>query len=140
VIWSFGAILSVCFEAKTEKKSSGTIYKKDLEEAKLHPDWVKHHTKVGHESEFLAVLISPTAKLDKVAEPFADGVYYISPETFRSMASHVVTVLRKLRAKFAGRDYADAEKEFAAEIAAAKMDFESLKSALTSMPLKGAKQ
>jgi hypothetical protein len=140
VVWSFEDILSVCFEAKTEKKPSGAVFKKDLEEAKLHPEWVKHHTNVADESEFLVVLVSPTAKLDKVAEPFAEGVYYVSTETLRSMASHVVTALRELRAKFAGRDYADAEKEFAAEIIAAKMDFESLKSALTSTPLKKAKK
>ena len=136
VVWSFDDILSLCFEAKTEKKPSGAIFKKDLEEAKLHPDWVKHHTKVADNREFLVVLVSPTAKLDKVAEPFAKGVYYVPTETLRSIASHVVTVLRRLRAKFAGRDYPDAEKEFAAEIHAAKMDFESVKSALTSMPLK----
>jgi hypothetical protein len=139
VVWSFGDILSVCFEAKTEKKSSGLIFKKDLEEAKLHPDWVKHNTKVSGECEFLVVLVSQTARLDKVAEPFAEGVYYISPDTIRSLASHVVAVLRSLRAKFAGRDYADAEKEFAAEIIAAKLDFESLKAALTSMLLKKGK-
>lgn len=139
VVWSFGDILSVCFEAKTEKKSSGLIFKKDLEEAKLHPDWVKHNTKVSGECEFLVVLVSQTASLDKVAEPFAEGVYYISPDTIRSLASHVVAVLRSLRAKFAGRDYADAEKEFAAEIIAAKLDFESLKAALTSTPLKKGK-
>jgi hypothetical protein len=140
VVWSFDDILSVCFEAKTEKKSTGAIFKKDLEEAKLHPDWVKHHTKLADESEVLVVLVSATPKLDTVAVPFAEGVYYVSTETVRLMASHVVMVLRKLRAKFAGRDYADAEKEFAAEIVAAKMDFESLKSALTSMPLKKTKK
>jgi hypothetical protein len=139
VVWSFEDILSVCFEAKTEKKPSGTIFKKDLEEAKLHPDWVKHNTKVSSECEFVVALVSQTAKLDKVAEPFAEGVYYVSPDTIRSLASHVVTSLRSLRAKFAGRDYADAEKEFAAEIVAAKLDFESLKAALISIPLKKKK-
>jgi hypothetical protein len=140
VIWSFEDILSVCFEAKTEKKPSGTIFKKDLEEAKLHPDWVKHNTKVSSECEFIVALVSQTAKLDKVAEPFAEGVYYVSPDTIRSLASHVITRLRSLRAKFAGRDYADAEKEFAAEIVAAKLDFESLKSTLASAPLKKQKK
>jgi hypothetical protein len=139
VVWSFGDVLSVCFEAKTKKKSSGLIFKKDLEEAKLHPDWVKHNTKVSGECEFLVALVSQTARLDEVAEPFAEGVYYISPDTIRSLASHVVAILRSLRAKFAGRDYADAEKEFAAEIIAAKFDFESLKAALISMPLKKGK-
>ena len=140
VVWSFGDILSVCFEAKTEKKLTGAIFKKDLEEAKLHPDWVKHNTKVSDECEFLVALVSPTATLDKVAEPFAEGVYYVSPDTIRSLAHHVVTILRLLRAKFAGRDYADAEKEFAAEIIAAKLDFESLKSKLASARLKKQKK
>jgi len=140
VVWSFGDILSVCFEAETEKKLTGAIFKKDLEEAKLHPDWVKHNTKVSDECEFLVALVSPTATLDKVAEPFAEGVYYVSPDTIRSLAHHVVTILRLLRAKFAGRDYADAEKEFAAEIIAAKLDFESLKSKLASARLKKQKK
>jgi Type III restriction enzyme, res subunit len=140
VVWSFGDLLCVCFEAKTEKKPSGAIFKKDLEEAKLHPDWVKHNTKISSECKLLVVLVSQTAKLDKVAEPFAEGIFYLEPNKIRSLADHVVTILRSLRAKFAGRDYADAEKEFAAEISAAKLDFESLKSTLASAPLKKQKK
>ncbi len=136
VVWSFSDVLSVCFEAKTEKKPSGVIFKKDLEEAKLHPDWVKHNAQTSEQCEFLVALVSHTANLDKVAEPFAEGVYHLSPDAVRKLASRVVTVLRSLRAKFAGRDYADAEKEFAAEITAAKLDFESLKVALAATPLK----
>jgi hypothetical protein len=136
VVWLFEDVFCTCFEAKTEKKADGAIFKKDLEEAKLHPDWVKHHQKVADDCEVVTVIVSPTAKLDAIAEPFAEGVYYISPTVLRSLAAHVVAALRKLRAKFAGRDYAEAEKEFAAEVVAAKLDFASLKSTLTSTLLK----
>ncbi len=62
----------------------------------------------------------------------------MTPAAVRSLASHTVEVLRKLRAKFAGRDFSSAEKEFAAEIIAAKLDYESVKGLFTRTKLADA--
>jgi len=135
VIWNFADDLCVCLEAKTDKKPGGLIYKKDLEEAKLHPDWARHHLKLGDQSECPVVLISATSKVDKVAEPFMEPLFYMSPDAARIFAQHTAKVLRNVRAKFAGRDFSEAEKQFAAEIVAAGLDFESVKSLLTKTKL-----
>jgi hypothetical protein len=135
VVWPFSNGSCFCFEAKTEKKTDGKIYKKDLEEAKLHPDWVKHYFKFK-DYEFAVVMVSATSTVDKVAEAFAKGVFLLSPDQVREWASGIAAVLRQLRAKFAGSDYVEKEKEFAAEIKAANLDFDSVKTILTETPLK----
>ncbi len=138
VIWPFLDKFCICFEAKTDKKAAGFIYKKDLEEAKLHPDWAKHQLKLGDDCEFASLIVSSTSKIDKIAKPFVTGLFYMTPAAVRSLASHTVEVLRKLRAKFAGRDFSSAEKEFAAEIIAAKLDYESVKGLFTRTKLADA--
>jgi len=42
VIWSFGNGHHFAIEAKTEKAAGGFLYKKDLQEAKGHRDWITH--------------------------------------------------------------------------------------------------
>ena len=139
VIWPFVDEFCFCFEAKTEKKPGGSIYKKDLEEAKLHPEWVKHHIGTSQSCEFAVIIVSPTPKIDKIAEPFVDGIFYSTPDSWRALGTSVAATLRNLRAKFAGRDYGEAGKEFAAEIVSAKLDFGALKSSFTMRALKADK-
>jgi hypothetical protein len=133
-VWPFPNGYCFCFEAKTEKKIDGAIYKKDLEEPKMHPEWVKHYFKFK-DYEFPVVMVSPTVTLDKVAEAFAAGVFYLSPDEIRAWASDVAEALRKVRATFAGSDYSEREKEFAAEVVATKLDFDTVKGILTKKNL-----
>jgi hypothetical protein len=135
VLWPFANSVCFCFEAKTEKKPDGSIHKSDLEEARLHPDWAKHYLKFENH-EFVVVVISPTSKVDDIAVPFATGVFIVTPNEIRTWASKVVESLRQMRAKFAGSDYAQKEKEFAAEVDAAQLDFDSVKKLLTKTLLK----
>lgn len=135
VIWLFVDKFCACFEAKTDKKADGYIYKKDLEETKLHPEWAQHQLKLGDGCEVVSVLISPTPRVDKIALPFVEGIFYLTPMALRALAARTVTVLRTFRAKFAGRDYSDAEKEFAAEVIAAKLDYESIRTFVTGSRL-----
>jgi hypothetical protein len=135
VIWAFLDKLCVCFEAKTEKGVNGLIYKKDLEEAKLHPDWAKHHLQFGSACEFASIIVSSTRTIDKIAAPFVQGLFFLFTANVRSLASSVVEILRKLRAKFADSEYSDVEKEFAAEITSAKLDYNSLRTFLTKNQL-----
>lgn len=135
VLWPFANSFCFCFEAKTEKKPEGSIHKSDLEEARLHPDWAKHHLKFENH-EFVVVVVSPTSKLDDIAVPFAKGLFVVTPDQVRTWASKVVESLRQIRAKFAGSDYVQKEKEFAAEVNAAQLDFESVRKLLTKTRLK----
>jgi hypothetical protein len=135
VIWPFANSFCFCFEAKTGKKPDGNLDKGDLEEARLHPDWAKHHLKFDNH-EFAVIVISPTFKIEKAGEPFAKGLHVVAPDVIREWTAKIAGNLRKIRAKFAGSDYVQKEKEFAAEISAARMDFESVKKFLTKTLLK----
>jgi hypothetical protein len=135
VLWPFANDFCFCFEAKTGKQPDGTLSKGDLEEAKLHPDWAKHHLKFD-KHEFAVIVISATSKLDKIAIPFAQGLFVVTPDDIRTWASKTVESLRKIRAKYAGSDYVAKEKEFAAEINAAQMGFGAVKNILAKTRLK----
>jgi hypothetical protein len=100
-----------------------------------YPDWARHHLKLGDQSECPVVLISATSKVDKIAESFMEPLFYVSPDSVRSFAEHTAKVLRDVRAKFAGRDFSEVEKQFPAEIVAAKLDFQSVKSWLRKTKL-----
>jgi hypothetical protein len=126
VIWELAGNLCICFEAKTEKGFDGVLFKKDFEEARLHPDWVKFHKEM-EQHEFVVVIVSQTSTIDKIAEPFVNTVYFLSMKDIQAQAQHIATTLRRIRTKYAGRDYAESEKEFAAEIYTSKLDYSSVK-------------
>ena len=68
------------------------------------------------------VVVSPTSKLHELAEPHADGIFYLHPTDVAALAADIATAVRALRVKFAGRDFAEAREEFAAEMISAKID------------------
>jgi hypothetical protein len=53
---------AIAFEAKTEKKERGALYKKELQEAKGHPDWLQYFQAAESNTELTVdvVIISPT--------------------------------------------------------------------------------
>ena len=137
VVWSFLNDFHITFEAKTEKKPAGELSKKDVQNAKGHPEWVR--AKLCNNSqtaEIAPVLAAPSAKTSQIALPFADGLLYVSPEQIRELAEQVAEGVRKLRVTFGGRDFPEAAAEFSAKIRNSGLDIGSVKSALLSEPLK----
>jgi hypothetical protein len=124
VVWTFPSGLDVAFEAKTDKKLDGALYKKELQEAKGHIDWVKN--KLGHMTPIEVVVVSPTAKLDDVAVPFAEGLFYLHPDEVLVWANAVAESLRKLRLGFVGHEYAIANIKFSSAIKDLKLDLLSI--------------
>jgi len=129
-VWYFGETFVACFEAKTKKKHDGRISKSDLQEAKGHPEWTMHrHPELGS-VEYGVVIVSPSSAVHTGAEAFINGVNYLAPGDLRQLADRVAGELRRLRTAYAGREFAQCHAEFAAELAAAKLDCQSIKTFL----------
>ncbi len=137
VIWSRDPRIYVAFEAKTEKDSEHALSKNDLREAKGHADWISAKLCGGAQDvDTSIVVVSPTSKLHFAAEPHAESVFYLSPETVLDLMAQVIDSLREIRIKFAGRDFAAARNELAVEVNNAELDAEHIWEQLTSHPLK----
>jgi len=137
VVWSFENDLHIAFEAKTEKKDSGELAKKDVTEAKGHIDWVRDRLCQNPEkAEIHVVVVAPTPALHQVALPFAGGLFYLAPESVLKVSEKTVECMRKLRVKFGGREFAEAAVEFSAALRNMGLDIESAKKVLLTEHLK----
>jgi len=136
-VWSFSNDFHITFEAKTEKSPDGRLAKKDVQKAKGHPDWVKANVSQNPATaEIVPTIVAPSSDLDEIAVPFADNLFYLSPERIRRLAEDVSERVRKLRLSFGGRDFPDAAVEFSSELRNLGLDLESLKRTLLSDLLK----
>ena len=137
VIWSFPNDFHVIFEAKTEKKACGELSKKDVLEAKGHHDLTQEKLCSGVQNvETKVVVVARDASLHEIADPFAKGLYYASPDEILKWAQGLSEGVRNLRVTFGGRDFAEAATEFSAGIRNSKLDIPALRKALLSRKLK----
>lgn len=137
VVWSFPGDFHLTFEAKTEKSADGKLSKKDVQNAKDHPDWVRANLCRGATSaKIAAIVVAPSPDLSQIALPFTGNLLYVSLEEMRKLAAQVAESVRKLRMKFSGRDFAEAAIEFSAELRNGGLDLRGLNKALLSKPLK----
>jgi hypothetical protein len=128
VVWSFASTsLHIAFEAKTEKKADALLYKKDLQEANGHVDWVRDQFCDAIENARIeSVIVAPSPFLDKAAEPFTGTVFYIAPDAMHALAAKVAEHLHELRIKYSGREFSEANREFSAELRNRSLDINSL--------------
>lgn len=129
VVWVFS---DTCFtfEAKSNKERDGCLSKKDILEAKGHPDWVRSQREQLKQVPIYSTIVSPTRKLDFAAKPHAKGLYYISTDDMMRFANDVLSELRAVRTSFAGKEYGEVLGEFKASIRQAKFDCDAITSFL----------
>jgi hypothetical protein len=123
---------AIAFEAKTEKEEKGSLYKKELQEAKGHPDWLQYFQAAESNSELTVdvAIISPTKKLHKTAIPFAGGLFVISPEAILDLAKNAAKAVSELRTKFAGKEFTDVAVEFSEAMRVRKLSWKHAEEAL----------
>ena len=138
VVWSFlTGNVHIAFEAKTGKKRTGVLSKKEVQEAKGHSDWIRH--RLGDDcvrDEIATIVLAPSSALHQIALPFAGGLFYVAPASVLILAKSVADNIRDLRINFSGRDFPDAAREFSAEMRNRAMTIDSIKKALLSDLLK----
>jgi hypothetical protein len=82
------------------------------------------------------IVIAPSRKIDQWALPFIEGVFYCSPDQILKVAAAVIDGIRKIRVKFAGRDYAEAAIELSADMRSLGLSEERITHTILSTPLK----
>jgi hypothetical protein len=102
----------LALEAKTEKKPTGSLFKKDLQEAKGHPDWLRHFENLGSAYAIQVSILSPTISLDETAKPFAGGLHVVSPDGVRKLGEATIKAVTELRTSFLGREFTESKTEF----------------------------
>ena len=113
-VWLFGG-RNFTFEAKTESKTSA-VPKKDVLQAKAHPDWLLAQRPELSKDAIQALLVANTTKLDAGAAPHAKGLNYVAPEALATLGSEVAIALKAIRAEFAGKEFAAVRKDFKAKL------------------------
>jgi hypothetical protein len=137
VVWSFASDFHLTFEAKTEKSADGKLSKKDVQNAKGHPDWARANLcRDAATAKLVAIVVAPSPELSQIALPFAGDLLYVSPEQVVKLAKDTAESVRKLRIKFSGREFPEAALEFSAEMRNACLDLAGLRKILLSTPLK----
>lgn len=135
VVWSFFEITYLAFEAKTEKQGT-ELSKKEVLNAKGHIDWVRTNLSDNTDVQIETIIVAPTRSVDQWALPFTEGVFYCEPAEILKLAERVAAGIRKLRVKFAGREYPDAAIKFSAEMRSLGIDKDAVMRVLLSAPLK----
>ncbi len=106
----------LAIEAKTEKKQDGTLYKKELQEAKGHPEWLRHFEKLDHTFPLHVSIVSPTMMLDPTAVPFANELYVTTLKPIQELADKAIASVTELRTMFLGRDFTEVRSHFEQEM------------------------
>jgi len=103
-IWIFSR-QCFTFEAKSDKDAHGKLFKKELQQAKGHPDWLRNERNSLSNSSIQPMIISPTKALESAGEPHANDLFYVSPKQLIDFAEDVASELSKIRTEFAGKEF-----------------------------------
>jgi hypothetical protein len=77
------------------------LYKREVQEAKGHSDWIRDFVAEGNTpTEIATIVVAPSPELHQIALPFAGGLFYVGPERLLAVAKKVADSIRELRIKF----------------------------------------
>jgi hypothetical protein len=116
------------FEAKSDKDSNGKLYKKELQQAKGHPDWLRNERNSLAATPIQPMVISPTKTLDPAAKPHAKDLFYVSLKQLSELAEVVAVELSKIRTEFAGKEFAAAFAQLKNRIRQSPLSLNSIQS------------
>lgn len=117
VVWIFQ---DRCFTF--EAKAAANLSKKYVLQAKAHPDWVKAMRPDLREKNIQPLVVSPDTKLDEIAKPFAGALNHVTPATLAEFGLRVAQALRRMRAHFAGKDFAASLSEMKVAVRTSGLD------------------
>ncbi len=129
VIWIFNDFCFT-FEVKSDKDSDRSLSKKDIQQAKGHPDWIKDQRESVKQTPIYPIIISPTRTLDWAAKPHAKELFYISTDTIGEFENKVLAELSELRTRFAGKEFGAILGELKSSIRQAGCSCDAIKALL----------
>jgi hypothetical protein len=120
VVWLFH---DCCYaiENKSDKKPDGALSKRDVQQAKGHPEWVLANIAEAKDIPIRPIVVSDVYP-DAIAEPFIEGLFHAVIEDIVKEGKRVASELPNLRAQFAGKEYGSVHGEFRTAIKTASLD------------------
>lgn len=135
VVWFFPD-RCYTFEAKSDKKPDGSIFKKDVLQAIGHTNWALSKRNDVEKETIRPVIVSPTQKIDQIAKPHVMGLNYVSLEQFSKFSDSVAYGIMKIRTEFAGKEYGAVVGEFKVRVKQLDLHLDAI-SNLLEIPLQG---
>ncbi len=119
-VWVF-ADKAFTLEAKTEKGAETSLSKKEVQQAKGHPDWLRAERPELDNKTISAVVVSSINRIDAAAKPHASGLMHVSADSMAKLGKEVADSLKELRAEFAGKEFAAVLKKFKTRLKECKL-------------------
>ena len=104
VVWVFHD-KCFTFENKSDKKTGGALAKKEILQAKGHPDWFRANYQELKNIVIQPMVASPVRDTDVSAKPHTPGLFYVSIDALREVGKTLSGTLSKIRTTFAGKEY-----------------------------------
>lgn len=99
------------FEAKTDKKPGNGLSKRDIQQAEGHPNWVRAHRQDLKTMPIKPLIASSIQRIDEAAVPHISSLNFVPTDALAKFSETVISGLQKIRIKFAGREYGEAQNE-----------------------------
>lgn len=104
VVWVFHD-KCFTFENKSDKKTGSALSKKEILQAKAHPDWFRANYQELKDILIQPIVASPVRDTDVLAKPHTSGLFYVSIDALREVGKTLSETLSKIRTTFAGKEY-----------------------------------
>ncbi len=96
-LWVFSSGQSIVFEHKSMAQITGSISMSEVRQAKAHPAWTLTHRPDLAAIKMSTVMVTQKPKIKQDAQAIAEGIWYSTPQFFRSLFDEAADVLTKVR-------------------------------------------
>ena len=115
VIWIYAGQCFV-FEAKSDKSSTSSLNKKEIQQANGHRQWLKSERPDLTDIPMQPIIVSPVRRFTDEAKPHIGSLAYISTDDLAAFAESAAAGAKAIRAEFAGKEYAEAAESFKVQL------------------------
>lgn len=126
-VWQIADSLLILFEAKSDETANDGISVRTCREAKGHYDWAKSKVP-GFEkiNKKYVVVVPQRKKIDKLAMPHADNLYFMHITRVRQIFEDISGVYLRIRSQFLTYKEEEIKSKIMEELINKKLDPESL--------------
>ncbi len=136
-IWQIKDSLLIIFEAKSEENEEGAISVRTCRESKGHYDWAQSNIpSFDRINKKYVVIVTPRTKIDELALPHSDNLYFIHISHIRNIFENISRVYRRIRSQYITYKEEEIQSKILEELISKKLDPESLIEEIESAPLK----
>lgn len=140
-IWQITDSLLIIFEAKSDETKKDGISVTTCREAKGHYDWAKSKIPGFNKIKKKYIVVVPQrTKIDKLAMPFAENLYFMHIDRVREIFEHISGIYRRVRSKIITYEEEEIKSKILEHLVEKKLDPDSLIKEIENSPLNKLQQ